>query len=385
MQLSPCSFIFMTIEELTTMDNLCEAFYKCARASYWKESTQRFKNNLLLNALELQDDLRKGRYVISPTIDFVLSERGKTRQINAPVIRDRVVQKVLMEKILLPTLSRPLIYDNYASIKGKGVSLARRRMDAHLRRFIREHGSDGYILQVDIRKYFENIDHETMKRLYRKEVHESPEVMALIDYVIDTSSNREKGLNLGSECPQIFAVYYLHQLDTWVKIVQSEHYYGRYVDDMYIISDSKERLEYLLDGIRRILGELKLEVNEKKTHITSLRHGFTYLQMKYNICDGKIVKRPTHDKIARERRRLKAFRRLVDEGRMTETKAYNNYRSWRESVVKDSNACYRSIRNLDILFGNLFPNIVKEPRRTRSELVDELFRSMEGFGLVPNI
>ena len=137
---------FMTIEELTTLDNLCDAFYKCAKVSYWKESTQNFKANLLLKCVELQEDLRNGKYKVSPTVDFVLSERGKVRQINAPVIRDRVVQKVLMEHILLPALSRPLIYDNYASLKGRGTSLARKRMDVHLQRFMKEHGTDGYIL-----------------------------------------------------------------------------------------------------------------------------------------------------------------------------------------------------------------------------------------------
>ena len=97
----------MTIEELTTLDNICEAFYKCAKVSFWKESTQKFKINLLLRAIELQEDIQNGKYQVSPTIDFLLCERGKTRQINAPVIRDRVVQKLLMQHILIPSLTRP--------------------------------------------------------------------------------------------------------------------------------------------------------------------------------------------------------------------------------------------------------------------------------------
>ena len=325
---------FMTIEELTTLDNLCDAFYKCAKVSYWKESTQNFKANLLLKCVELQEDLRNGKYKVSPTVDFVLSERGKVRQINAPVIRDRVVQKVLMEHILLPALSRPLIYDNYASLKGRGTSLARKRMDVHLQRFMKEHGTDGYILQIDIRKYFESIDHEVLKQLYRKEVHEPKEIMNLIDYIIDTSSKSGVGLNLGSECPQIFALYYLHTIDTWIKVVKSEHYYGRYMDDIYIISESKEHLKELLEEIKVKLAELKLEVNDKKTHITKLSHGFTFLQIKYNFDGSHIVKRLTHDKIVRERRRLKAFKRLVTSGRLAEEKAYNCYKSWNYSSIK---------------------------------------------------
>lgn len=367
----------MTITELTTLDNICDAFYECAKVSFWKESTQKFKTNLLLRAAELQDDLRNGNYQVSRTIDFVLSERGKTRQINAPVIRDRVVQKLLMKHILLPSLTKPLIYDNYASLTGRGTSLARKRMDVHLQRFIREHGTDGYILQIDIKKYFESVDHETLKRLYRKKVHEPKEIMDLIDYVIDTASDCCKGLNLGSECPQIFAVYYLNSVDTWIKVVCGEKYYGRYMDDIYVISDSKEHLKELLAGIRQQLSDLKLEVNERKTNITKLTHGFTFLQLKYSFNGNHIVKRLTHEKLARERRRLRAFRRLVDRGEMTEVKAYNCYKSWRQSALKDSNACWDSIQSIDKLFRDLFPDCRKVDKRTRKDIVDEIFCNAE--------
>lgn len=363
----------MTLEELTTLDNICDAFYKCSKVSHWKESTQRFRCNLLLKSLELQRDLRNGTYKVSPTIDFELNERGKKRQINAPVIRDRIVQKILMVHILLPALTRPLIYDNYASLAGRGTSLARKRMDVHLQQFIRKYGTNGYILQLDIKRYFESIDHEILKTLYRKEVNEPESVMQLIDYIIDTASSTEKGLNLGSECPQIFAVYYLHTIDFWLKVVCGEKYYGRYMDDIYILSESKEHLKELLAEIKKRLSELKLEVNDKKTRITKLTHGFTFLQIKYCFNGNHIVKRLTHDKMVRERRRIKAFKRLVDKGKMTETKAVDCYWSWRQSAIKDSNACYRSIKSIDNLVLNLFPKQKKYRRQTRPEITNRIF------------
>ena len=344
----------MDIIELTTLDNIRAAFYACAKVSFWKESTQKFGQNLLKNCLKLQKDLREGTYQISSTINFTIYERGKCRNISAPRIKDRIVQKLLMQYVLLPKLTRPLIYDNYASLKGKGTSLARKRIMAILERFIRKYGTEGYILQVDIKKYFENIDHEVLKKLYRKEVNESPEIMKLLDYIIDTSSDSDKGLNLGSECPQIFAVYYLHPLDTWIKIVRGEHYYGRYMDDFYILSPSKEHLIELLKDIRAQLEKMKLEVNEKKTHITKLTHGFTFLQTRYLFAGNKIIRKLTHAKIARERKRLKAFRRLVDKEKMTEFKAYSCYKSWRETIIQDYN-CWETIGSMDKLFKELFP------------------------------
>ena len=334
--------------------------------------------HLLLNNLALREEVLNGTYRVSPTIDFTLSERGKTREIHAPIIRDRVLQKVVVRNILLPYLTKPLIYDNYASLERRGTRLARKRFDILLHRYMAKHGREGYILQIDIRKYFDSIDHGILKEMVHRRIHEPQEIMNLIDYLIDTSSKTGIGLNLGAEAPQIFAIYYLSFVDSWIKVVQGVKYYGRYMDDMFIISDSKEKLKNLLEGIREKLGELKLSVNEKKTHIVKLRHGFTFLQIKYNIDEkGRIIKRPTREKVARERRRLKRFRGLCDAGRMEEYDAMCCYLSWRENMIKDCNACHDTIQSLDKLYLTLFPRIPVYERCGRSKAIKKIFKEAD--------
>ena len=351
---TPC---FMTIEELTTIENLNNAFLKTSKISHWKESTQRYKASLLMNNISLQEELRSGAYKTSPTTKFAICERGKLRNIEAPAMRDRVVQKVLCEKILIPQLTKHLIYDNYASLKDRGVAFARKRIDIFLRHF-----KEGYVLQIDIKSYFPSIDHEALKRMLHDKIHEPPEIMNLIDYIVDTSSETSKGLNLGSEAPQIFAIFYLSRLDNYIKTVKRVKYYGRYMDDMIIFSESKQELKGLLEDIKRELKEIKLEINEKKTHITKLSHGFTFLQIKYNINHGKIIKRPTRAKITRERRRLKKYKNIL-----TDEDAQNAYKSWRNSLVKDCKQSKRSIRNMDRLFDSLFtPKEKEKSSRKRS-------------------
>lgn len=344
---TPC---FMTIEELTTIENLNNAFLKTSKISHWKESTQRYKANLLMNNISLQEELRSGAYKTSPTTKFTICERGKLRNIEAPAMRDRVVQKVLCEKILIPQLTKYLIYDNYASLKDRGVAFARKRIDIFLRHF-----KEGYVLQIDIKSCFPSIDHEVLKRMLHDKIHEPPEIMNLIDYIVDTSSETSKGLNLGSEAPQIFAIFYLSRLDNYIKTVKRMKYYGRYMDDMIIFSESKQELKELLEDIKRELKEIKLEINEKKTHITKLSHGFTFLQIKYNINHGKIIKRPTRAKITRERRRLKKYKNIL-----TDEDARNAYKSWRNSIAKDCKQSKRSIHNMDRLFDSLFAPKEKE-------------------------
>lgn len=364
-----------TLEDLMELDTLNECTYECTRQSRWKGVTQRYISNMLVKNLELQEEVLGFRYKVSPTTNFKLNERGHIRNIEAPSIRDRIVQKTLVKNILMPSLRPYVIYDNYASLKNRGTQFARKRLERMLRNYVFHNGTDGYILLIDIKGYFENIDHEVLKSLIAPRISkEDPDIIKLIHYIIDTSSKSNKGLNLGSEAPQILAIYYLHPLDEYMKVVKSIKYYGRYMDDIFIISKSKDELKLLLDDVETITGLLHLQVNKKKTHIVKLTHGFTFLQIKYNILSsGKILKRISHNKIVRERRRLKAFKRMLDCGKMTELDVLNCYKSWRGSVLVDHNAYYNTIRSMDNLYSSLFPNKVQDQRKSRNKLCADIY------------
>ena len=368
-----------TLQGLFELNTLCECTYECTKQSRWKETTQRYIANMLPLNIDLREDVLNGRYAVQPTTDFLLNERGHIRKIEAPVVRDRIVQKTLTKHILTPSLRPYLIYDNYASLTDRGTHFARRRLEVMLRRYMSKNGTDGYILLIDIRKYFENVDHGVLKELIAPKLAKEPsEVIDLIHYVIDTSSHSEKGLNLGSEAPQIFAVYYLNPVDQFVKVVKGIRYYGRYMDDIFVIGKSKIELTHLLAEIKEKLSELKLEINEKKTHIVKLNHGFTFLQVKYNILpSGRILKRLSHGKIVREKRRLKAFKRMTDRGQMTDNDVLLCYKSWRGTVVREHNACRKTLDNLDALYKDLFPVHEEAERKGRNVLFAESFKEAE--------
>lgn len=338
--------------EITEVDRLNEAFKEVRKASPFKTSTQRYEANVLSNNIKLQEDIRSGRYRQDPMLHFYLNERGKERDIHAPAVKDRVAQKVVNQDILLKHLRKYLIYDNYASLEQRGTALARKRHLIHLRNFIAEHGTDGYILQVDIRKYFDSIDHDVCCAMVLPLIPES--TRDLVKYMIHNASETDKGLNLGSEVPQTLAVFYLHNIDDYCKIVEGIKYYGRYMDDIFIFGHDKAELRRVLDGIRERLVPLKLELNEKKTQIVKLTHGYTFMQLKYRVLNtGKVVVSPAPAKITRERRKLKAYKRIYDKGKITETEIRNAYMSWRESILRDC-SCKRSVHNLDELYKELF-------------------------------
>ena len=368
-----------TLEQLMELQNLNECAWECTRQSRWKESTQRYLSDMLQKNLELREELLSGQYRVKPTIDFTLNERGHIRQIEAPVVRDRIVQKSLMKHVLIPSLAPYLIYDNYASLKNRGTSFARKRFEVMLHRYINKYGTDGYILLIDVKKYFNNIDHDVLKRLIAPRLKDQPaDVMQLIHYIIDTSSKTGKGLNLGSECPQIFAIYYMNPVDQFVKVVKGVKYYGRYMDDIFVIGRSKAELRTLLTEIESKFAELLLEVNHKKTHIVKLRHGFTWLQIKYTVAPtGHITKTMSHNKIVRERRRLKAFRRMLDSGQMTAEEIWRAYQSWRGSVINDHNVCHHSVKAMGALYDSLFPSHIEQQTPSRRAFVNQANREAD--------
>lgn len=375
-----CLWLFMneiTLSDIFTYKNLNWAFYKCFAASSKKISNRRYYDGMLFNNLDLMYEVLSGTYKVSKTTDFKITERGKKRDISSPIMRDRIVQKIICQKIFVPQLTTKFIYDNYSSVEGRGTTMARKRFENMLYSFLREIDYDiehkGYILQVDIRKFFDNIDHEVLKSMLDKDLNVSDDLKQLIFYLIDVSSDSTVGMNIGSEFPQILAMYYLSKMDNYMKCVKSVKRYGRYADDIFIFAETKEELIEYLNDIKLQLATLKLEVNVKKTHIVALRHGFTYLQTNYKIAkfhgNYKVLKMPTRAKIVRERRRIKGYRRKYDEGKLQYIDIYNWHYSFICTLRKDYNAIDNTIKSLDTLFFGLFKDCELPVKETRTMLL----------------
>ena len=98
------------------------------------------------------------------------------------------------------------------------------------------------------------------------------------------------------------------------------------------------------------------------------------MQIKYSFNGKKIIKRPTHSKIARERRRLKKYKKKYDAGILNEYDIHNAYMSWRNATLKDCNKCHKSIKNMDSRYKELFPENESFNRETREALIQDAFR-----------
>lgn len=162
-----------------------------------------------------------------------------------------------------------------------------------------------------------------------------------------------KSVGIGSQISQISGVYYPTRIDNYCKIVRGLKYYGRYMDDIYIIHEDKEYLKGLLKDIQGICDELGLFINPKKTQIVKLSHGFTFLKIKYSLTEtGKVIERISKDSVLRQRRKMKKLRKLLDEGKVSFADVRCSYASWRGGVKHYDS--YNIILNMDKLFNELF-------------------------------
>ena len=131
-------------------------------------------------------------------------------------------------------------------------------------------------------------------------------------------------------------------------------YYGRYMDDIYVIHHSKDFLIQLLDEISDIASELGIFINTKKTQIIKITNGITFLKVRFILTDtGKIIKLPSKDKIKTLKRKLRKFAQNYYDGEIKYKDVYEYYISWRNNIEKHYNA-FRLLKRTDKYFYNLF-------------------------------
>lgn len=320
---------FDNFNNVCSLESLYKAANKSSKGVRWKASTQRILINILFKIHQLRQDLITGKDVRKGFICFKINERGKIRDIKSVHFTERIVQKALCINVLYPTFTRNLIHENSASQKDKGTLFATNTLTKHLRRYYRKYGNKGYILTIDFKKYFENIEHKP-----------------LIDYINETFNDRnlanltisfikafgDKGLGLGSETSQINAIMYPNSIDHYIK--SKDKFYGRYMDDSYIISQDKEFLKELLEELRPMYKGLGILLNPKKTQIISLNRGFKFLKTRFILADtGKVVKRPCRSCVTLERRKLKKQIKLYNQGLLTNKDMKQSFDSWVGSML----------------------------------------------------
>lgn len=306
----------MNYDEIFTFDNLYQAHLKARKSKRNKRDVIDFELSLSENLWGLYDSLKERSYVIDGYHKFNIYE-PKKREIQALQYKDRVVQHALCDLYLYPLLTSKFIYDNGACQKGKGTDFAMKRLNLFFRRFYKENGTSGYILKADIHHFFPSIDHATLQwRLSR--VIKDNDVMLLLKMIINSyNKDTGKGIPMGNQTSQLFALYYLDPLDRLIKEKLHIKYYVRYMDDCILIHNDKEYLKDCLNRMTELVeDELLLEFNEK-TQIFPIKNGVDFLGFHFYLTDtGKVIRKVRQSTKKRYKKRMKKLKEDYNSGKI---------------------------------------------------------------------
>ena len=242
-------------EKIPQFDNLLLAFHKAQKGKRARWDVIEYRYGLHVNLHRLQQQILSGEPDIGHYRFFMVRD-PKPREICAASFAERVLHHAIMN-VCEPPLERYAVFDSYACRKEKGSVKAVQRAQYFIRRY-------GWYLKLDIRKYFDSIDHQQLMTLLAR-VFAEQKLLDLFSQLLATYHIAPgRGMPIGNLISQHLANFYLGRMDHWLKDNLGLKGYLRYMDDFLIFGDDKATLRSLLACVSDFLAEelgLRLKEN----------------------------------------------------------------------------------------------------------------------------
>lgn len=260
-------------EILCNFDNLREAYRLAHQGKTNAADVIEFDKNKFYNLNKLLKKLQNKEWSsIFRYYRFIITE-PKERVVDAMLFEGRIVQHVLCDKILRPYFEATLVKENCACRQNKGTDYAVNLVKQGIVKYLKTH-PDGWVLKMDVKKYFPSIDRVVLKTMLAK--FPDNEIVELLHFIVDNAPD-ENGMPIGNQTSQWFALYYLDTIDRIIKEKYRIKVYARYMDDLVIIDENKEKLKRLWTELSEVAQtKLKLQFNSK-TQLSPLHKGVSFL------------------------------------------------------------------------------------------------------------
>lgn len=278
-------------KNIYNFDNIIQAYNEVCKNTKNKRKVSIFRSYKCMYISRIYEILKNREYKVGTYNVFTIYE-PKERRIVSQNMQDKVVNHLVARYILYPALLPCLIDSNVASRKSMGTSKGLsyfkdfyKKSKIKYRKF--------YILKCDISKFFASINHSILKEKLKKKIKDK-EALKIIFDIIDVEEN---GLSIGAMTSQVLAIFYLNDMDHFIKEQLKIKYYVRYQDDFLLFHPSKQYLKYCLTQIKNFLEKEDLKLN-KKTRIYKSTSNFIFLgrtkkqkYSKYREINRKLKKR----------------------------------------------------------------------------------------------
>lgn len=318
----------MNFDDVTNFENLYKAYKRAKQGKGYSQSRLRFEMSALDGILQLKKMLDNKTFSVSPYNQFTIYE-PKERIIEAGSFKDKIVQHSLCDNVLLPMLKKEFIQTNVAGQTGKGTHYGLNCLRLHMLSAYNEYGYNCWIVKADITKYFYRIDHDILKDIIRYFIQDD-DIWWLCEEFIDSTSGL--GLPLGNQVTQVFALLFLSGMDHFIINDLGVKYYGRYMDDFYLIVEKKTYAIECLYAIKEFISTLRLELNGK-TQIIPFKNGIKYCGFHtYITREGKCIRKLTNEKKRAEKKRYRRMAKSVISGKLSRKKFDESYRAFKNHI-----------------------------------------------------
>ena len=266
----------VSYKDIISIDNLLLAWREFIRGKKSKPDVLLFSMNLIDNILQLHQDFANRTYYHGDYKSFYITD-PKLRHIHKASVRDRLVHHAVYRQ-LYPLFAKTFIADSYSCQLDKGTHRAVKRFRVFARQASQNNTVTCWVLKCDIKKFFENIDHNVLLKILSKYITNQDIIDLLRGIIRSFEANPGKGLPLGNLTSQLFVNIYMNRFDQFVKHSIRVKYYIRYADDFAILSSDRDLLkEYLLLIDRFLQTELKLGLHPQKVYIKTIASGVDFL------------------------------------------------------------------------------------------------------------
>lgn len=360
-------------ENMISYNNILSVYKKIKNSTKNKKEVYNYELNLNQNLLDTLFSLSKSTYVFSKYNIFLVRE-PKYRLIMSESFPDKVVNHLFSKYVLSYALQSTLINSNVATRKDKGSKEAYRLFIKYTNKLIYEKKKN-YVLKIDISKYFYNINHNILMNMVSEKIKDE-RVLNMLKVILDTTDNdyinktilsvvnreiykvnklnistseKEKlinelksiplyrkgyGLPIGNMSSQILAVFFLNKVDHFIKEKLGCKYYIRYMDDLVILGNDKEKLKNIFASVSKYIESFDLNVN-KKSGIYSLSNSVNFLGYNFKVFNNKLIIRYRSDTIKRVNKRLKNLKVYDNEMYLKSVASYKGYFLLCNTIVRD--------------------------------------------------
>ena len=230
-------------------------------------SLNEFSQDLAGNLYRIWNRLASGSYFPPPVMEVSIPKQsGGQRKLGIPTVADRVAQMVI-KNYIEPKIEPYFDLDSYGYRLGRNAHQALEQARNRNRKF-------AWAIDMDIKGFFDNIDHDLLMKALKKHVQEKWALMYIERWLkasLETSTGiqkREDGTPQGGVISPILANLYLHYaFDRWIRINYPEVEFERYADDIVVHCSSKEDAEKVLEAVRNRMQQCNLELHPVKTKI----------------------------------------------------------------------------------------------------------------------